>query len=63
MVGPVDRLNKELVATLAGNDLRARLAAEGAVALPGTPDDYAAVIDREEKKWGALVRELNLKVE
>ena len=59
----VDRLNKELVATLAGNDLRARLAAEGAVALPGTPDDYAAVIDREETKWGALVRELNLKVE
>ena len=34
----VDRLNKELVATLAGNDLRARLAAEGAVALPGTPE-------------------------
>ncbi len=51
------------MATLAGNDLRARLAAEGAVALPGTPDDYAAVIDREETKWGALVREFNLKVE
>ena len=59
----VDRLNKELNTTLAADELRARLAAEGAVALPGTPEDYAAVIDREETKWGALVRELNLKVE
>jgi tripartite-type tricarboxylate transporter receptor subunit TctC len=59
----VDRLNKELKATLAADELRTRLAAEGAVALPGTPEDYAAVIDREETKWGALVRELNLKVE
>jgi tripartite-type tricarboxylate transporter receptor subunit TctC len=61
--GIVERLNKELVTTLGGDDLRARLASEGAVALPGTPEDYAAVIDREETKWGALVRELNLKIE
>jgi len=43
--------------------VRARLAAEGAVPLPGTPEDYAADIDGEETKWGALVRRLNLKVE
>jgi len=61
--GVIDRLNKELVATLAADDLRARLAAEGATALAGTPEDYAAVIDREETRWGALVRELNLKIE
>jgi len=33
------------------------------VPLPGTPEDYAAEIDREEAKWGALVRQLNLKIE
>jgi tripartite-type tricarboxylate transporter receptor subunit TctC len=61
--GIVERLNKELRATLAADELRARLAAEGATALPGTPEDYTAVIDREETRWGALVRELNLKIE
>ena len=59
----VERLNKELRAALAADDLRARLASEGAVPLPGTPEDYAAEIDREEAKWGALVRQLNLKIE
>jgi tripartite-type tricarboxylate transporter receptor subunit TctC len=59
----IDRLNRELQAALAADDLRARLASEGAEPLPGTPDDYAAEIDREETKWGALVRQLNLKVE
>jgi hypothetical protein len=33
------------------------------VPLPGTPEDYAADIDSEETKWGALVRKLKLKVE
>ena len=59
----VERLNKELQAALAADDLRARLASEGAVPLPGTPEDYAAEIDREEAKWGALVKQLNLKIE
>ena len=59
----VDRLNKELQAALAADDLRARLVSEGAEPLPGTPKDYAAEIDREETKWGALVRQLNLRIE
>jgi tripartite-type tricarboxylate transporter receptor subunit TctC len=59
----IDRLNTALVAALSADDVRARLAAEGAVPLPGTPEDYAADIDAEETRWGALVRKLNLKVE
>jgi tripartite-type tricarboxylate transporter receptor subunit TctC len=59
----IDRLNAALVAALWADDVRARLAAEGAVPLPGTPEDYAADIDGEETTWGALVRKLNLKVE
>jgi tripartite-type tricarboxylate transporter receptor subunit TctC len=59
----IDRLNAALVAALSANDVRARLAAEGAAPLPGTPEDYAADIDGEETTWGALVRKLNLKVE
>jgi tripartite-type tricarboxylate transporter receptor subunit TctC len=59
----IDRLNAALVAALSADDVRARLAAEGAVPLPGTPEDYAADIDGEETTWGALVRKLKLKVE
>jgi tripartite-type tricarboxylate transporter receptor subunit TctC len=59
----IDRLNAALVAALSADDVQARLAAEGAVPLPGTPEDYAVDIDREETMWGALVRKLNLKVE
>jgi tripartite-type tricarboxylate transporter receptor subunit TctC len=59
----IARLNAALREALSADDVRARLAAEGAVPLPGTPEDYAADIDGEETKWGALVRRLNLKVE
>jgi hypothetical protein len=31
--------------------------------LSGTPEDYAALIDSEEKRWGPLVKNLDLKVE
>jgi tripartite-type tricarboxylate transporter receptor subunit TctC len=59
----VGRLNKELRAALDDETLRARLISEGGQVLPGTPEEYAAVIDEEEKKWGPLVRSLDLKVD
>jgi len=59
----IERLNKELNIALASDDVKKRLATEGADALPGTPEAYAADIDREETKWSALVHNLNLKVE
>jgi len=39
------------------------LATEGAEAVPGTPEAYAADIDADEKKWGGLVKKLGLRVE
>jgi tripartite-type tricarboxylate transporter receptor subunit TctC len=57
------RLNKELNAALLTEDVKNRLATEGAESLPGTPEAYAADIDREEIKWGGLVKKLGLKVE
>jgi tripartite-type tricarboxylate transporter receptor subunit TctC len=59
----VERLNRELRAALTAEDLRERLLGEGVEPEPGTPEDYAADIDAEEKKWSALVSGLNLKVE
>jgi tripartite-type tricarboxylate transporter receptor subunit TctC len=59
----IARLNKELNAALADEDVKKRLATEGADALPGTSEAYAADIDKDEKKWGGLVKKLGLKVE
>jgi tripartite-type tricarboxylate transporter receptor subunit TctC len=59
----VERLNRELRAALTAEDLRERLLGEGVEPEPGTPEDYAADIDAEEKKWSALVSGLHLKVE
>jgi tripartite-type tricarboxylate transporter receptor subunit TctC len=59
----IERLNKELNAALASAEVQKRLETEGADALPGTPEAYAADLDREEKRWGELVRKLNLKIE
>ena len=59
----IDRLNKELNAALADPEVQKRLANEGADALPMSPQAYADDLDREEKKWGTLVRKLGLKLE
>ena len=59
----VVRLNHELRAALASGDVQARIAADGGDVLGSTPEEYAADIDREERKWGVLVHKLGLKVE
>jgi tripartite-type tricarboxylate transporter receptor subunit TctC len=59
----VTRLNAELRKAVELDDVRARIAADGGDVLTSTPDEYAADIDREERKWGALVRRLGLRVE
>jgi tripartite-type tricarboxylate transporter receptor subunit TctC len=59
----IDRLNTALQATLASDEVRTRLAVEGAEPLPGTPEDYAADIDREEALWSKVVRASGAKAE
>src|SRR5207253_1740529 len=59
----IERLNKELRAALASDDVRARFAIVGAEPLASTSEEYAAEIDREETKWSTLVKTLGLKGE
>jgi hypothetical protein len=40
-----------------------RLIADGSEPTPGTPEDYAVNIQREEGKWAALIKKLGLKLE
>jgi len=59
----ITRLNAALNAALASDDVRARLAIDGAEPLPGTPADYAADIDREETQWSKVVKASGAKAE
>ena len=59
----VDRINKELRAIVATEEMKKRINTEGGDPLTSTPEEYAADIDKEERKWGTLIRKLNLKVE
>jgi Uncharacterized protein conserved in bacteria len=59
----IARLNRELNAALATEDVKQRRATEGAEALPGTPEAYAADVDADEKRWSGLVKKLGIKVE
>jgi tripartite-type tricarboxylate transporter receptor subunit TctC len=52
----IEKLNKALNAALASEDVRKRLAVEGAEPLPSTPAQYADDIDREETTWSKVVK-------
>jgi tripartite-type tricarboxylate transporter receptor subunit TctC len=59
----VERLNKELRAILASDEMKKRLLDDGADPTPSTPDEYAGNIAREEAKWAVLVQKLGIKIE
>jgi tripartite-type tricarboxylate transporter receptor subunit TctC len=59
----VGKLNAALNAALATEDVRKRLALEGAEALPVSPTEHDADIAAEEAKWSAIIRKSGLKAE
>jgi tripartite-type tricarboxylate transporter receptor subunit TctC len=56
----VDRLNAALRQALADPDTIERMARDGTEASPGSPEDYATVIDSEERKWSEVVKRAGL---
>jgi tripartite-type tricarboxylate transporter receptor subunit TctC len=59
----IERLNRELRAALATEEVQKRLNQEGAEPMPTTPQEHAEVIDREETKWSTLIKSAGLKAE
>jgi tripartite-type tricarboxylate transporter receptor subunit TctC len=59
----VQRLNKELRQIVNSDDVKMRLVSDGGRPVHSTPEEYAANIEREEGKWSALVKKLDLKIE
>ena len=59
----VARLNTEIVKVLNLADAKQRLLESGIEATPSTPDQFAAYIQSETKKWAKVVKDANIKVE
>ena len=59
----VERLNQALRDALATDDVKRRLTTDGAEPTPGSPEDYAAHIDRDEKRWSVVVKASGAKAE
>src|SRR5262245_9592434 len=59
----VERLNKDLTTVLGYEDVRRRIFNEGGEPMPTTPEEHAALIDRDETKWANLIRSIGLKAE
>ncbi len=52
----IDKLSAALREAVNSPDTKMRMAADGTEPLPSTPEEYAADIDKEEKKWSAIVK-------
>ncbi len=70
MIGPANmprdivlRLSKEIIATLSQKDVIDRMLSEGTVPTPSGPDEFAAYMKSELKKWGEVVKMANIKAE
>ena len=59
----VDKLNAALRSALTAPEIRARIVDDGGDPLSSSPEEHAADIDKEETKWGGLVRKLGLRAE
>ena len=59
----VDRLNTELTRILRTPLVRERLAQDGAVPVPSTPEEFSALIKLEMAKWAQVVKAANIRIE
>jgi len=59
----IDALNRALNEALSSDEVRQRLALEGAEPEPGTPQEYAVLIDHEVTMWSDLIRATGIRQE
>ena len=57
----IDRLNKEVNATLVNPNMTARIADLGGVPMPMTPTDFGRFVAAETEKWGPVVKAVGIK--
>jgi tripartite-type tricarboxylate transporter receptor subunit TctC len=52
----IDKLNTQLRAALDSEEVKKQLAQDGTEITPGTPEDYADFIAKDERKWSELLK-------
>ncbi|MGQ0750172.1 MAG: Bug family tripartite tricarboxylate transporter substrate binding protein [Betaproteobacteria bacterium] len=70
MIGPANmprdivmKLNAAIVDTLKQKDVIDKMLADGTVPTPSSPEEFTAYMKTELKKWGAVVKMANIKLE
>jgi tripartite-type tricarboxylate transporter receptor subunit TctC len=59
----VDRLNREIAAALSVPEIRERALAAGAEPFTNTPQEFAAMIREETRKWAQVIRTADIKLQ
>ena len=59
----ITRLNTEIVKALNTPEIRTKLVSMGVEIEPSTPEEFAAFIEAEIKKWARVIKESGIKVE
>lgn len=59
----VKRLNSEINAIMASDTLKRRITEMGGILTPGTPEQFAAYLADDSKKWRQIIQETGAKVE
>ncbi len=59
----VQRLNREIVDILKQKSFEEKLSKQGAIAVGDSPEQFASYIAAEIKKWGAVVKSANIKLD
>jgi tripartite-type tricarboxylate transporter receptor subunit TctC len=59
----VERLNQEMIAALAAPEIRERMLAAGAEPFTSSPQEFAAFIREESRKWASVIKAANVKLD
>lgn len=59
----IKKLNQDLVTVLTDPTVGPSMAAAGAEPMPGSPEDFAKFLDNEIKKWAAVIKEADIKID
>jgi tripartite-type tricarboxylate transporter receptor subunit TctC len=59
----IDKLNREIVAVLRSDAVKDRMASFGSEVVGNSPEELLLVLESEEKLYGALIRELGIKMD
>ena len=59
----IERLNREVVRVLAAAEVKAQFAAQSIDPLPGTSEQFGALISQDTEKWAKVVKSADVKID